>query len=415
MNILFALKKFLFPFYKSDNIKQIFKILNKGQKKPQAMFVGGCVRKYLLKKKIDDIDIATILKPEEIIKKFENTKVKVKKTGITHGTLTLILENQHFEITTLRKDISTDGRHATVSFTDNWEDDSKRRDFTFNSIYLSDKGKIFDPNSGVPDLKNKKVKFIGKPEQRIKEDFLRILRFVRFSIEYSNFDIDVETLLAIQKNLIGITKLSKERIYTELLKILKLENFEEIIKNEKFLEIFKLVFPEFKYTERMKNFAGLRKVTPKILDINNILVILLIDGSNNHEYFSHKYNIPNEVRDHLNFCGKYFKEIQMNKNFLKKDLNKNIFLFGKEKIKSLFFLNSLIKKSFSTIELSQDLIKIDNVSIPKFPITGEYLLDKGIKSGKKMGEAISEIKNKWLDNNFNLDDQQLSKTIKKFK
>ena len=163
------------------------------------MFVGGSVRKYLLNQKIDDIDIATILKPEEIIKKFENSNITVKKTGIEHGTLTLVLDNNYFEVTTLRKDISTDGRHASVEFTNSWEEDSRRRDFTFNAIYLSHDGKIFDPQSGVNDLKNRKIKFIGNPDQRIKEDYLRILRFIRFSIEYSNFDFEKETLRAIQK------------------------------------------------------------------------------------------------------------------------------------------------------------------------------------------------------------------------
>ena len=161
MQILQVLKKLFFPFYKSENIKQIFKILNEGSKEQQAMFVGGCVRKYLLNQKIDDIDIATVLKPEEIIKKFEKTNIKVKKTGIEHGTLTLVLEKQHFEITTLRKDVSTDGRHASVVFTEDWEDDSRRRDFTFNAIYMSEKGKIFDPHLGVPDLKNKVVKSVS--------------------------------------------------------------------------------------------------------------------------------------------------------------------------------------------------------------------------------------------------------------
>ena len=415
MKILQVLKKLFFPFYKSENLKQIFKILNEGSKEQQAMFVGGSVRKYLLNQKVDDIDIATTLKPEEIIKKFENSKIIVKKTGIDHGTLTLVLNNKHFEITTLRKDISTDGRHASVLFTDNWEDDSKRRDFTFNAIYLDQNGKIFDPHSGINDLKNKKIKFIGNPDERIKEDYLRILRFIRFSIEYSNFDFEKETLRAIQKNLSGITKLSKERIYSELKKILKLKNFYEIQKNNDFLKIFNLVFPEFKYLERIKNLSAISKLKPEISNKNNILASLLIDGTNNHEYFSHKYNIENETKDHLNFCAKNFKEIQLNKNFFKKDLKKNIFIFGKNRVKSLLFLYNVIKKNPKNDELIENISKIENISVPEFPITGEYLLDKGIKSGKKMGYAIQEIKNKWLENNFNLDDEQLSKTIRKFK
>ena len=176
------------------------------------MFVGGCVRKHLLNQKVDDIDIATTLKPDDIIKRFENTQINVKKTGIEHGTLTLVLKNKNYEITTLRKDISSDGRHAVVSFSDNWEEDSKRRDFTINAIYLNNKGQIFDPQMGIKDLKNRKIKFIGNSDKRIKEDYLRILRFLRFSIEYSDYNFDKETIRSIQKNLNGITKLSKERV-----------------------------------------------------------------------------------------------------------------------------------------------------------------------------------------------------------
>ena len=415
MRILSAIEKLFFPFYRSRNIKQIFSILNSGGEKSQTMLVGGCVRKYLLNEKIGDIDIATVLTPDEIIKKFENSDVVVKKTGIEHGTLTLVLKNQHFEITTLRKDISTDGRHATVSFTDNWDEDSNRRDFTINAIYLNQKGNIFDPQSGVSDLKNKKIKFIGDPDKRIKEDYLRILRFIRFSIEYSSFDFDKETLKAIQINLGGITKLSKERIYDELNKILKLKNFEEIYKNQTFLDIFRLVFPEFKYIERTKNFSAIRNLKTKILERDNILALLLVDGSNNHEYFSHKYNVSNETRDHLDFCGRNFKEAQRDKNFFKKDLKKNIFYHTKKRIKSLFFISSIAKRNFNLKDLVSMFSKIDNISVPKFPITGNYLLDKGIKSGKRMGQAIKEIQKKWVEDNFSLNDDELTKIIKKFK
>ena len=415
MRILSAIEKLFFPFYRSRNIKQIFSILNSGGEKSQTMLVGGCVRKYLLNEKIGDIDIATVLTPDEIIKKFENSDVVVKKTGIEHGTLTLVLKNQNFEITTLRKDISTDGRHATVSFTDNWDEDSNRRDFTINAIYLNQKGNIFDPQSGVSDLKNKKIKFIGDPDKRIKEDYLRILRFIRFSIEYSSFDFDKATLKAIQINLGGITKLSKERIYDELNKILKLKNFEEIYKNQTFLDIFRLVFPEFKYIERTKNFSAIRNLKTKILERDNILALLLVDGSNNHEYFSHKYNVSNETRDHLDFCGRNFKEAQRDKNFFKKDLKKNIFYHTKKRIKSLFFISSIAKRNFNLKDLVSMFSKIDNISVPKFPITGNYLLDKGIKSGKRMGQAIKEIQKKWVEDNFSLNDDELTKIIKKFK
>ncbi len=413
MRILSRLEKFFFPFYKSKNINKIFTLLNTNSERTQIMFVGGCVRKYLLNQKIGDIDAATILKPDEVIKKLENSKIEVKKTGIDHGTLTLVLDDQHIEVTTLRKDLSTDGRHANVSFTDDWEEDSKRRDFTINAIYLDQRGKIFDPQSGVSDLNNKKIKFIGIPNERIKEDYLRILRFIRFSVEYSHYDFDKETIKALLMNLNGITKLSKERIYDELGKILKLKNLEEIHKSKTLLDIFKLIFPEFKYIDRIKKFSIIRKLKGEYLKKDIILALLLIDGSDNHEYFSHKYNISNETRDFLDFCARNLKEVVKDKDYFKKNLRKNIFYNGKKNMKSLFLIYSIIKKIFKYNELASMILKIENMSIPKFPITGHYLLSKGIKNGKKIGFILKEIEKKWIDNNFTLDDKELNILLKK--
>ena len=167
------------------------------------MFVGGCVRKYLSDEEIDDIDIATSLTTEQIKDKFKNTKFKIIDSGINHGTVTLISNRLKIELTTLRKDIKTDGRHAEVEYTDDWQKDSERRDFTFNAIYLDINGKIFDPQSGVLDLKNHNIKFIGDPQTRIEEDYLRIIRFIRFSLEYSN-ELEQKTIEAIKLNLDGI-------------------------------------------------------------------------------------------------------------------------------------------------------------------------------------------------------------------
>ena len=141
------LKRNFFPFYKSKELKIIFKTLQKGfsNEKIVARFVGGCVRKHLLGENIDDIDIATILTTEQIKERFENTNFKIVETGVKHGTITLLSDKNKFELTTLRKDVITDGRHAEIEYTDNWQLDSERRDLTFNAIYLDINGKIFDP------------------------------------------------------------------------------------------------------------------------------------------------------------------------------------------------------------------------------------------------------------------------------
>ena len=207
-------QKLLDPFNKlffqlnSQDIKNLLKNLKKAKpNKDIAMFVNGC--EILESKKVDDIDIATILSPEDIKKKLQNSEFKVVDTGIEHGSVTVVLNNKSFELTTLRKDIKSFGRHADIKIIDNWKEDSKRRDFTINSIYLNKKGKIFDPQQGVNDLKNKIVKFIGDPQTRIEEDYLRIIRFIRFTIQY-NSKVETSTAKAIKLNLNGIKNLSRE-------------------------------------------------------------------------------------------------------------------------------------------------------------------------------------------------------------
>ena len=251
-NFIRKIKNFFFPFYKSSDLKFVFKKLQQDvpSRSKAAMFVGGCVRKHLLNEEIDDIDIATSLTTDQIKKRFEGTKFNVIDSGIAHGTVTLVSKELKLELTTLRKDIKTDGRHAEIEYTDDWKEDSERRDFTINAIYLDINGKIFDPQLGTIDLKNHNVKFIGDPQKRIEEDYLRIIRFIRFSLEYES-TIEPTTIEAINLNLDGIKKISKERILSELLKILRTKNFVKLNNNKQLKNIFSLIFAEFKYLERL--------------------------------------------------------------------------------------------------------------------------------------------------------------------
>ena len=412
MFLIEKIKKSFFPFYRSAKAKKIFRILNTENDK-QAMFVGGCVRKHILNQKIDDIDIATTLTPDEIIKRFQNSDIKVKKTGIDHGTLTLVLDNQKFEITTLRRDVSTDGRHANIKFTENWREDSERRDFTINAIYLDQKGKFFDPQFGLKDLKNNKVKFIGDPDKRIREDYLRILRFLRFSIQYRSFDIDDQTQKAIKLNLNCITKLTKERVYSELEKIVKLKNFYELFKNKFLIDIFKLVFPEFIYLDRIKKLEKLKSISKVEIDRNIIFSSMLLDYSNNHQYFFHKYNISNEMKDDLNLYAKLLKEIKFNEEFFSKELKRNIFLYGNEQIKNIFLIYNIVIKKNLNSKINETLLKINKTLIPKFPVTGTILLKEGVKSGRKVGFILKKIEEKWIENNFKINDDEIKDLIKR--
>ena len=222
------------PWMQDDATQKVMHILNNAvgdsQDSPQALFVGGSVRNWLLKQSVEDIDIATKLVPKEVVEKLKAGNIKVIPTGIDHGTVTAVIEGKHFEITTLRHDVETDGRHAKVGFTQSWLEDAKRRDFTMNTLLADIEGNIYDPlGCGVEDAKAGHVVFVGDASVRIKEDYLRILRFFRFHAYYGRGDMDVAALEACRGAADNISTLSRERITQELLKILSVEDPTEIL------------------------------------------------------------------------------------------------------------------------------------------------------------------------------------------
>ena len=213
----------------------------------KARFVGGCVRNMLLGLEIGDVDIATLWTPDEAAARLQDAGIKVVPTGIDHGTVTAVIDKVPFEITTLRKDIETDGRRALVGFTTDWREDALRRDFTMNTLLADMDGNIYDPTDvGLKDLEARRVRFVGDPETRIKEDYLRILRFFRFHAAYGKGEPDKEALNACKAHASNISSLSRERITQEVFKILSVENPVEILSvifDNKILPGF--VFPEY--------------------------------------------------------------------------------------------------------------------------------------------------------------------------
>ena len=409
-NFIKKIKRNFFPFYKNKELKFVFNKLQEGFPKDSiaARFVGGCVRKHFSNDEIDDIDIATILSSDEIKEKFKNTNFKIIDTGIKHGTITLISEKLKLELTTLRKDLETDGRHAKVEYIDSWQLDSERRDFTINAIYLDINGNIFDPQNGKSDLKNKIVKFIGDPQKRIEEDYLRIIRFIRFKIMY-DFELEPTTCKAIKLNLNGIKKLSKERILVELYKILNLKKFLNLNESTDLKEIFTLIFPEFKNLKRLDRLIKICDNSQ--VSMNLLLAILLIDDQDTHEYFGHKYNISNNIKDNLNSLAKNFKLMNKNKNFFNKDLEKNIYLKDKDYLINLNILNFVINQSVKLKDFSETLSKILKSKTHKFSIDGKFLIENGMKQGSLIGKVLKEIENEWIKNDFKISRDRIKEII----
>ncbi|NDW54348.1 CCA tRNA nucleotidyltransferase [Aliiroseovarius sp. PrR006] len=188
----------------------------------QAYFVGGCVRNDLLGVGISDLDMCTDARPARVMELAEAAGLRVLPTGIEHGTVTIVIDHEPYEITTYRKDVQTDGRRAVVAFSDRIEDDAHRRDFTMNALYADPAGQVLDPLGGLPDLSARRVRFIDDAGERIREDYLRTLRFFRFHAWYGDetAGIDPDGLAACAANLAGLETLSKERVGLEMLKIL---------------------------------------------------------------------------------------------------------------------------------------------------------------------------------------------------
>ncbi len=392
-------------------ILKIFQAISSFSSSSEIRYVGGCVRKAINNEMVDDIDLATNLEPKEICEALKRNKINFHETGIEHGTITALIENYKFEITSLREDISTDGRHAKVIFTKDWKKDASRRDFTINSIYSDTEGNLFDPYNGKKDLNNGEIKFIGDPEKRIKEDYLRILRYVRFFLSYSNKKHDPKIIKLLKMNLDGISKLSKERQIDELKKLLKANVIKNLLKDKFCLEILEIIFPQlrnFKIFTKLNSYTN--KMLPK-LDFIFLISLLIIDETDNTDYFLYKFNISKKDQKRVKNIQEFYKNKIFPKAFDEKNLNKILYYKGKEAV--IDILNFRIFKSNKYENNLIDLIDIyKNKSAPMMPVKAEIIMKKfKMSEGKVLGDKLKIIEDEWVRNNFQISDKQVENII----
>ena len=251
---------------------KIFEALNTYSDNSEVRYVGGCIRKIIKKETVDDIDLATNLTPSEVCDALRKKDINFYETGVEHGTITAIIDEYKYEITSLRKDVTTDGRHAKVEFSLDWKEDAARRDFSINSIYSDKEGNLFDPFNGKKDLESGSINFIGEAENRIKEDYLRILRYVRFFLNYSNQSHDPKIIKIIKKNIEGVAQLSSERLLDEFKKLTSSNGFIKIFKDKVSLEIIEIIFPQLKNLQNFKKLNSYAANNLSKVDFNFFIV-----------------------------------------------------------------------------------------------------------------------------------------------
>ena len=422
-NIVLKTDRLLYKKFGSDkstkpleNIKEaktIFSYLNDIGKESKVRFVGGCVRKAICGENIDDIDLATSLEPDEVKKRLNREDIKVVDTGISHGTVTAILNKKKFEITTLRKDVSTDGRHANVEFTSNWEEDASRRDFTINAIYADIEGRIFDPLNGISDLQNGIIKFIGSSEQRIQEDYLRILRYFRFFTQYSKIDYDQNIIRSVKQYINGLNKISNERIFDELKKILTLKNVYSLFSHNTSKDIFLNIFPQFKYYERLKTIDSLDSKLRDKYDNYLILAALILDQTNNYEYFCHKYKMSNSIKNRFKNMSINFENLEKKNFFSEENIKKLIYLSNKDYVRDLLLFSICANKKIETLSIEKLINYVNVCKIPKFPVSGDYLKKHGYETGEVLGKKLKSLEEKWIENNFIIEKKVIDKSLGK--
>ena len=348
----------------------------------EVRIVGGAVRDIALGKEPKDIDFATDATPDEMMNMLDKAKVKTVPTGIEHGTITAVIDDEPFEITTLRADKETDGRRAEVEFVRSWEEDAKRRDLTYNAMSMDIDGNIYDYNGGMDDLQDKVSKFVGDPAERIKEDYLRILRYFRFQSKLDNPKWDEDTLNAIKDNVQGIKGLSVERIWQEMSKLLMSTNAEESL--------------EWMNKTGVNQMIGLGGIKPSKLGEPAgpiISLAILLDNSN----IAREWKMSKYDTEMLDFLIKH-----KGQNINPKQA-KDMLVKGVSQDHLLAWANMHNKNDvYDTVHSFEK---------PEFPVNGKDLLAMGYRAGPQLGQLLTDLQDQWMKSNYKLSKEDLLKKV----
>ncbi len=376
-------------------------------------FVGGCVRNALWGEPVTDTDLAVALKPKEVMAALTEAGIRYIKTGVAHGTVTAIFQGKPYEITSLRRDIETDGRHAVVTYTEDWAEDAQRRDLTFNALYANQEGQVFDPTGqGLEDLNARRLRFVGDASSRVKEDYLRILRFFRFLAWYGgDSKVDAASLKACRENRSGIKGLSAERVWSEIKKLLLARDPSRALHIMLTNEILELILPEANNVDGVDRLLKLEE--REGLDPDPLLRLMAMSARE-----------PLQIAllcKRLKMSGAETKRLRNwaeDSEPLSLDLSERgqqaaLYNSGKQTVLDRTRLRAAGERdpiksahwmSFANLAEAWDR--------PEFPLSGKDLKAAGVEPGPKMGKALQALEALWIRSGFTAEKEKLLTALK---
>ena len=369
-----------------------------------ARIVGGAVRNHLMGEPVRDIDIACVATPEEAQGLLEAKGIKVVPTGIQHGTITAVTSSRTYEITTLRVDVATDGRHADVAFTSDWVEDAKRRDFTVNALYADADGTVHDPlGAGIADLKDRRIRFIGDAATRIAEDYLRILRFFRFHAWYGKGEPDADGIKACADARENLRQLSAERVRDEVLKLLAADNAVAAVRQLAATGILSIVLPEAARLDRFENLTEVEVnqlfTSDPILRLASVLDL----NKDGVETFAQRLRLSNKERARI--TAMLTDETKIVAYLSIKEVRKALYKIGVECFKDRVMLGwASDRKGHNTFQWRAMLAMADSWQKPDFPLTGQNIKSAGVPEGPEIGRIAREVEDWWIDADFTDDE-----------
>ncbi|HEY5048114.1 MAG TPA: CCA tRNA nucleotidyltransferase [Rhizomicrobium sp.] len=376
-----------------------------------ARFVGGAVRDALSGRAVKDIDIATPLIPAEVVRRLEAAGIAAHPTGLEHGTVTAVANGHAFEVTTLRRDVTTDGRHAIVAYTDDWAEDAKRRDFTVNALYAAPDGELFDYAGGIGDLEAGRIRFIGDAPSRIREDYLRILRLFRFHAWYGQGEIDAEALRAAAGEKAGLARLSAERVQKELLRLLEAADPAAMLRAMAAAGILAEILPQAANIARLANLAAIDGANFFTADPVLRLAALLPGDAGAANAAADRLRLSNPDRARIEDLAGAREKIVSYLSI--RDVRRLLYRLDAQRFRDRVRLAwAADAKRSTTMQWRALLALADAWERPRFPLTGREVMTAGVAEGPLVGRILAEVEDWWVDSDFTPDEFSLAERLK---